>query len=83
MLFLKMRSMKKVLKVLLGGVLGLLVSQGAVDFLAPILEMTLEIPVNVAWLAIGFSVFIGVVFGMYPANKASKLKPIDALHYEG
>ena len=75
--------MKKFLKVLLGGVLGLLVSQGAVDFLAPILEMTLKIPVNVAWLAIGFSVFIGVVFGMYPANKASKLKPIDALHYEG
>ena len=68
---------------LLGGVLGLLISQGAVDFLAPILDMTLEIPVNVAWLAIGFSVFIGVVFGMYPANKASKLKPIDALHYEG
>ena len=68
---------------LMGGVLGLLLSMGAVRFLAPILEMTLEIPVDVAWLAIGFSVVIGVVFGMYPANKASKLKPIDALHYEG
>ena len=68
---------------LMGGLIGLLISRAAVDFLGPILEMTLEIPVNVAWLAIGFSVFIGVVFGMYPANKASKLKPIDALHYEG
>ena len=68
---------------LMGGVLGLGLSRAAVDFLAPILEMTLEIPSDVAWLAIGFSVFIGVVFGMYPANKASKLKPIDALHYEG
>ena len=68
---------------LMGGVLGLLISMGAVKFLAPVLDMTLEIPVDVAWLAIGFSVFIGVVFGMYPANKASKLKPIDALHYEG
>lgn len=29
----------------------------------------------------GFSMFVGVVFGLYPANKASKLKPIDALHY--
>ena len=68
---------------LMGGVLGLGLSVLAVDFLAPILDMTLEIPVNVAWLAIAFSVVIGVVFGMYPASKASKLKPIDALHYEG
>ena len=68
---------------LMGGVLGLGLSVVAVDFLAPILEMSLEIPVEVAWLAIAFSVIIGVVFGMYPANKASKLKPIDALHYEG
>ena len=68
---------------LMGGVLGLLLSMAAMDFLAPVLEMTLTIPVQVAWLAIGFSVFIGVLFGMYPANKASRLKPIDALHYEG
>ncbi len=68
---------------LMGGLLGLGISMAAVRFLAPMLDMTLTIPVDVAWLAIAFSVFIGVVFGMYPANKASKLKPIDALHYEG
>ncbi len=34
--------------------------------------MTLTVPINVAWMAIGFSVLIGVVFGLYPANKASK-----------
>ena len=68
---------------LLGGALGLLISLGAVNVLAPILEMTLTIPGSVAWMSIGFSVFIGVVFGMYPANKASKLRPIEALRYEG
>ena len=68
---------------LMGGVLGLGLSVLAVDFLGPVLDMTLEIPADVAWLAIAFSVAIGVVFGMYPAGKASKLKPIDALHYEG
>ena len=68
---------------LLGGLLGLAISVAAVKALAPVLQMTLTIPVNVAWMAIGFSVFIGVVFGMYPANKASKLRPIEALHYEG
>ena len=68
---------------LMGGLLGPAISVAAVKALAPVLQMTLTIPVNVAWMAIGFSVFIGVVFGMYPANKASKLRPIQALHYEG
>ena len=68
---------------LMGGLLGLAISVVAVKALAPVLQMTLTIPVNVAWMAIAFSVFIGVVFGMYPANKASKLRPIEALHYEG
>ena len=68
---------------LMGGLLGLAISLAAVKALAPVLQMTLTIPVNVAWMAIAFSVFIGVVFGMYPANKASKLRPIEALHYEG
>ena len=68
---------------LMGGLLGLAISVVAAKALAPVLQMTLTIPVNVAWMAIAFSVFIGVVFGMYPANKASKLRPIEALHYEG
>ena len=68
---------------LLGGLLGLLISLGAISLMGPVLDMTLSVSPTVAGAAIGFSVLIGVVFGIYPANKASHLKPIDALHYEG
>ena len=38
---------------------------------------------GVVLLAVAFCFLIGVVFGLYPANKAAKMKPIDALHYGG
>ena len=50
--------------------------------LEDVLGMTLTMSAGVAELAIGFSMAVGVIFGLYPADKASKLKPIDALHYD-
>ena len=38
---------------------------------------------GVVLLAVVFCFLIGVIFGLYPANKAAKMKPIDALHYGG
>ncbi len=67
----------------LGGLLGLLLAVGLMGVLSTALSMTLTLSPAVAELAIGFSLLIGVVFGMYPANKASKLRPIDALRYDG
>ena len=65
----------------MGGVLGLLLGYGLMYVLEAYMGMTLTASPVVAQLAIGFSMAVGVIFGLYPANKASKLRPIDALHY--
>ena len=65
----------------MGGVLGLLLGFGLMSVLENMLGMTLAVTPGIIYLAIGFSMGVGVIFGLYPANKASKLRPIEALHY--
>jgi len=65
----------------MGGVLGLILGYVVMAVFEKYLGMEVAASVSVAQLALGFSMFVGIVFGIYPANKASKLKPIDALHY--
>ena len=65
----------------LGGLIGLISGYALMHVLENALGMTLSMSTGVTYLAIGFSMTIGVVFGLYPANKASKLRPIEALHY--
>ena len=66
----------------LGGIIGLALSFGLLEIISMIAEMSFAMSWDVVALAIGFSMFVGVVFGLYPANKASKLQPIQALRSE-
>ena len=42
-------------------------------------DVTYQMSMKVVWIAVAFSIFIGVVFGIYPANKAARKKPVDAV----
>lgn len=68
---------------LMGGLIGMAVSGGILSVVNMFVKnYHFAITVPVALVAVLFSVGVGIIFGIYPANKAAKLKPIDALRFE-
>ena len=67
---------------LMGGLLGLALGAGVAQGLAAQFGWALVLNPEVALLAIGFSGLVGVVFGLYPAQRAARLDPIEALRFE-
>ncbi len=66
----------------LGGVLGIVLGVGAAKILSAVAEWPTLISVTSIVVAFLFSAAVGVFFGFYPARKASRLDPIEALRYE-
>lgn len=71
----------------LGGILGIVFGIGALNIISLTaaslgFEWPLVIPLKAVILACSFSITFGIIFGYYPARKAAKLEPVDALRYE-
>lgn len=67
---------------LFGGLLGLLVGTGASMLLAKFAGWQTVVTSASALTAFGFSAAVGMIFGIWPANRAAQLDPIDALRHE-
>ncbi|NGQ94922.1 FtsX-like permease family protein [Brevibacillus sp. SYP-B805] len=67
---------------LLGGIAGILVGIGGVLLIGKLAGLPTSISLPPMLYAFLSSMLVGVIFGVYPARKASQLKPIDALRYE-
>ena len=66
----------------IGGLIGILLAQFGSGLIGTLMSTSVTVQSGVMLSALGFSILVGVGFGIYPAIKASKLNPIEALRYE-
>jgi putative ABC transport system permease protein len=66
----------------LGGAVGVLVGIAAARGLTAFMEWPTEVSADTVLMAFAIAAAVGIVFGYYPARRASRLDPIDALRHE-
>ncbi|WP_283607504.1 ABC transporter permease [Faecalispora anaeroviscerum] len=71
-----------ILITLIGSIFGILAGYGISYLGASYFGFTLGIRLDIMALAVGFSILTGMVFGVYPAMKAARMNPVDALRME-
>lgn len=74
--------LESIVMCLVGGVVGIILGSTGVVFVAQALKVPPIINTQAIVMAFGFSALVGLFFGLYPAMRASRLTPIEALRYE-
>ncbi len=67
---------------LIGGVIGVVIGLAAAEGLTAVLDWPTEVSLTTVVSAFAIAALVGIVFGYYPARRASRLDPIDSLRYE-
>jgi putative ABC transport system permease protein len=67
---------------MLGGLVGILLGLSLAATLVNVLQVPFIIDPTIIFIAFGFSALVGVVFGYFPARRAARLDPIEALRHE-
>ncbi len=71
-----------ILMCIVGGIIGIVLGVGLGNLVGAQINAQMAIPYDWIGIGLGVCVFVGVVFGTYPAYKAANLDPIEALRYE-
>lgn len=71
-----------VIMTLAGGVVGICIGIGGAYLISLVAGIPFVVSIPAILIAVGISSLVGIVFGLYPARRAARLSPIDALRYE-
>lgn len=73
---------ESIMLTLLGGILGIILAYGSISMIALIFDWKVVFSPIIIIAALSFLVILGIIFGIIPANKAAKLKPVEAFRFE-
>lgn len=73
---------ESIVMTVIGGIIGIVLGVSGAFLVSQIAHIPFIFSIPAIVIAVGVSTLVGIIFGLYPARRAAKLSPIDALRYE-